>query len=138
MTDRERYYFFNNNLPTDFQLFFPSVPLSYSQLMCYLFKLQFVYLPLTVGNVRFKTALINDREDRRLWNDSNVNRTKRGRQSGQVEKTKARTGVGGKLRLRRQIDETKRRDQERERVTGEAEKSILLRHVEETLSFNLF
>lgn len=58
--------------------------------MCYLFKLQFVYLPLTVGNVRFKTALINDREDRRLWNDSNVNRTKRGRQSGQVEKTKAR------------------------------------------------
>lgn len=90
MTDRERYYFFNNNLPTDFQLFFPSVPLSYSQLMCYVFKLQFVYLPLTVGNVRFKTALINDREDRRLWNDSNVNRTKRGRESGQVEKTKAR------------------------------------------------
>lgn len=64
------------------------------------------------------------------------------REAGRVDKWKRqkqeqwRTGVGGKLR--RQIDETKRRDQERERGTGEAEKSILLRHVEETLSFNLF
>lgn len=47
-----------------------------------------------------------------------------------------RTGVGGKLRLRQQMDGTKRKDQGSE-GGEEAEKSILLRSVEETLGFNL-
>lgn len=56
--------------------------------MCYLFKLQFVYLPLTVGNVRFKT-LINDREDRRLWSNSNVNKERQGEWTSGKDKSKS-------------------------------------------------